>query len=146
MADQVTVKVGGISEAIKNLKRYQFIKTEACKICLKRHAFNIERAAKEGVHVDTGRLRASISVNWAGSSMSEGKTGAKAEPGDGIKKPSGPKELVYVVGSNVIYAPYQEHGTKRMDARPYLYPAYFMYEGEIVKDIGKIFKKDMRLG
>jgi len=147
VADKVTIKVEGVAEVMKNLKKYQFIKTEACKIALKRGAFNIERAAKEGAPVDTGRLRASISVNWSGSSMGEGKTGSQAKPGDGVKKPSGPKELVYTVGTNVIYAPPQEFGTeKRPDSgHPYLFPAYFMYEGPIVKDVGKVFKKDVGL-
>lgn len=155
MADQITIKVGGVAEAIKNLKQYQFVKTEACKIALKRGAFNIERAAKEGVHVDTGRLRSSITVNWAGSGFGRAKlqnpsraTRNPSTPDDGIGKPTGAKDLVFVVGSNVSYARTEEHGAEKgkRKGRPYLYPAYFMYEGEIVKDIGKVFKKDMRLG
>lgn len=153
MADKVTVKVGGVSEAIKNLKKYQFIKTEACKIVLKRHAFNIERATKEVAPVRYGRLKASYSVNWSGSNMGRAKIKSPckspenpSKPADAIGKPSGPKELVYVVGSNVKYSPAQEFGGKGREPRPHLYPAYFMYEGEIVKDIGKVFKKDMKLG
>ena len=95
--------------------------------------------------VDTGRLRASISTNWAGSPMNEGKTGGKAKSGDGVKKPAGPKELVYVVGTNVEYSEDVEHGTKKREATPYLFPAYFMYEGETVAAIAMIMKKDVRL-
>ena len=152
MSDKITVKVKGIDEALKNLKWYQVVKREACGIALKRGAFDIERAAKEKCPVDYGRLRASITTNWAGSSMRRAKIKSpcrrqenptKSE--DGVGQPDGPKELVFVVGSNVTYAPYQEFGTKHMPPRHYLYPAYFMYEGEIVKDIGKVFKKDIRL-
>ena len=156
MADKVTVKVTGIAEAVQNLKRYQSIKTEAVKTALKRGALNVERAAKEIITekgaVDTGRLRASITVNWAGSPSPRAsiKNPSRAKknpsrPDDGAGKPTGPKELVFVVGSNMTYAPVIEHGSKKMPARSYLYSAYFMYEGQIVKDIGKVFKQDIRL-
>jgi len=139
--------VKGIPEVIANLKKYQIIKTQAIKDRLKKQAFKIELAAKEMCPVDTGRLRASISTNWAGSPMNEGKTGRQAKSGDGIKKPTGPKELVYVVGTNVKYARVQEHGwpPKNITAQPYLFPAYFMHEGETIKAIGDIMKKDVRL-
>ena len=142
MAEKI---VYGIPEVIANLKKYQLIKTQAIKDRLKKQAFKIETAAKEVCAVDTGRLRASISTNWAGSSMSEGKTGAQANPGDGVKKPEGPKELVLVVGTNVKYGPHVEHGTSRMPARPYLYPAYFMHEGETILALAKIMKMDVKL-
>lgn len=152
MSDKVTVTVEGVAEALKNLKRYQLVKREAVKMVLKRYAFKIELAAKEMVPVDYGRLRASITVNWAGSPMGRAsiKSPSRAKenpsmPDDAIGRPTGAKDYVFVVGSNVVYAPAIEHGTKRMAAQPYLYPAYFMFEGEIVKDVGKIFKKDIRL-
>ena len=138
--------ISGIPEAIANLKKYQLIKTQAVKDRLKKQAFKVELAAKEMSAVDTGRLRASISTNWSGSNMNEGKTGPKALPGDGIKRPEGPPELVYVVGTNVKpYAPYVEHGTSKMPARPYLFPAYFMYEGETILALAKIMKEDVKL-
>ena len=137
--------VHGIPEVIANLKKYQIIKTQAIKDRLKKQAFKIELAAKEHAAVLTGRMRASVSTNWAGSSMSEGKTGAKAQAGDGIKKPAGPKDLVYVVGTNVKYGPYIEHGTSKMSAQPYLFPAYFMHEGETLLAIAAIMKMDVRL-
>jgi len=138
-------KVLGIPETIANLKKYQMIKTQAIKDRLKKQAFKIELAAKEGCAVLTGRLRASTSTNWAGSAMSEGKTGSQAKSGDGVKRPAGAKDLVYVVGTNVKYGPYIEHGTSKMSAQPYLFPAYFMYEGETIKAIGLIMKTDVRL-
>ena len=142
MAEKI---VYGIPEVIANLKKYQFIKTQAIKDRLKKQAFKIETAAKEMCTVDTGRLRASTSTNWAGSSMSEGKTGAQAKSGDGVKKPEGPKDLVYAVGTNVKYGPYIEHGTSRMRAQPYLFPAYFMHEGETILALAKIMKMDVKL-
>ena len=86
--------------------------------------FMIEKDAKYFVKIDTGRLRSSISVNWTGSGMTEGKIENKAKPGDGIKQPtSKPKEFSVVVGSNVNYAIPQEFGTSKQSAHPYLRPA-----------------------
>lgn len=143
MAERV---IQGIPEAIANLKKWQIIKVQAVKDRLKKQAFKVELLAKQMCPVDTGRLRASISTNWSGSSMNEGKTEAQAKSGDGIKRPDGPAELVCVVGSNVKYAPYQEHGTSKMSAQPFLFPAYFTYEGETIMALATIMKEDVRLG
>lgn len=77
--------------------------------------------------------------------MSEGKTGGQAKSGDGVRKPTGPAELVYVVGTNVEYGEAVEQGTSKREATPYLFPAYFMHEGETIIAIGAIMKMDVRL-
>lgn len=152
-----TKTVTGIPEAIANLKKYQIIKTQAIKDRLKKQAFKVELAAKEMVAVDTGRLRASISTNWSGSSFARAKpkggvtigrkSGRKPnqKADDGVGQPQGPKDLVYIVGTNVDYGPSVEFNTSKRIGRPYLYPAYFMYEGETIMAIGKIMKEDVRL-
>ena len=151
------VKIVGLEEAVKRLKKWQIVKTQAVKDRLKKQAFKVELAAKDVItslvynqpsdseYRRTGRLRASISTNWAGSGLSEGKTGGQAEAGDGVKQPQGPSELVYVVGTNVHYGPYVEFGTSKMVERPYLFPAYFSLEGETVAAIAKILKEDITL-
>ena len=68
---------------------------------LQRRALQVDRAAKQGCPVDTGRLRSSI-TNELGTDA------------DG---------LVAVIGTNVDYAPYVELGTSRMAAQPFLLPA-----------------------
>jgi hypothetical protein len=68
---------------------------------LARRCFRVERAAKRGCPVDTGRLRSSI--NWR-----------LARDGRG---------LLGIVGTNDTYAPYVEFGTTRTAAQPYLRPA-----------------------
>jgi len=123
MADQITIKVNGIPEALSKLKKYQFKKKEQIKQELIKGAFRVEALAKDNVPVDTGRLRGSITVN-----------------------PSDIALLVTRVGSDVKYAPYVEFGTKVMEARPYLFPAFFAYENEIVKAIGRVLKKDIGIG
>lgn len=100
--------------------------------------FEIEKDAKHMVRVDTGRLRSSISVNWTGSGMTEGKIENKAKPGDGIKQPtSKPDEFKVVVGTNVNYAIVQEYGSSKQAGHAYLRPA-------LQKNLSKIkalFKK-----
>lgn len=143
--DNVTIKVKGVKEALQNIKRYQIVKREAIKLVMKRNAGKIETLAKQSCPVDMGRLRASISTNWAGSHMSEGRTESRAESGDGVHEPDGEKGMTHVVGTGVHYGIFQEHGTRKMAAQPFLYPAYYAIEGEIVRDIGKVLKKDIKL-
>ena len=83
----------------------------------KKGATREDRAANrskpgEPPHVDTGRLRASIQVNWQGG----GETGTDAPP-----QPSEP--FVVRVGTNVEYAYGLEFGTSRVAPRPFLRPA-----------------------
>jgi len=123
MADQITVKVNGIPEALSKLKKYQFKKKEQIKQELRIGAFKIEGFAKDLVVVDTGRLMSSITTD---------------DSDIGI--------LIMRVGTDVFYAPYIEFGTKVMMARPYLFPAFFSYENEIVKAIGRVLRKDIGIG
>jgi len=99
--------------------------------------------------VDTGRLRASISVNWTGSGMSYGKVTGKTSAKAGRKPSSGsdgvgqpPKEMggFYAsVGTNVEYAEDVENYTS-----PYLWPAFAMnrekYKAALVIALGAAIK------
>ena len=75
-------------------------------------------------HVDTGRLRASIT--WA---ISEGAQQGdalrtKAQSGDQVGRPDREaKRIIAVIGTNVKYARSLEFGTRHMKARPFLRPA-----------------------
>jgi len=142
--ENITIKIEGMEELKKNIAFYKLLAPEACRRGLKTIGLKVETYAKQMCPVDTGRLRASISTNWSGSGMAEGKTGAKAQAGDGMPEPPGEKGMVVAVGTNVFYGPYQEHGTSKMEARPYLYPAYFCYEGEVPEEIIRQMKKDIK--
>jgi len=150
MADQITVKMVGTEKAVADIKKWTEKQGQEVKKILLKTGFKVETSAKEGCPVLTGRLRASISTNWAGSGLSEGKTGGKAKKGDGVKQPPGSKGLTVAVGSNVKYARRIEHGFVGKDklgrrynqsGKPYLYPAFFMHEGDIEKGLKKEFKK-----
>lgn len=68
---------------------------------LARRCVKVDRQAKQGAPVDTGRLRSSIT--WRLGRDSQG--------------------LLGIVGTNVTYAPYVEFGTSRTGAQPFLRPA-----------------------
>jgi len=122
MADKITIKVDGIPEALAKLKKYQFRKMNQIEDELRIGAFKIEGLAKDTVAVASGRLKSSIAIDESDIAR-----------------------LVARVGTDVKYAPYVELGTKVMGARPYLYPAFFSQENEIVKAIGRVLKKDIGL-
>jgi len=91
--------------------------------------------------VDYGRLWASLSVNWNGSGMSNGRVAGKAKPEDGIKEPSAqPDKVSVVVGTNIQNPPYPfflELGTSKMEPRPFVRPVFQKYKGKIVNAMKK---------
>jgi HK97 gp10 family phage protein len=86
----------------------------------------IEAQAKLLAPVDKGRLRDSITTQWQTGGSSPGAT-AQAE--DVISKPSSGA----AVGTNVDYAEYQEYGTTRSAAQPYMRPAIDIVSGRAVR-------------
>lgn len=68
---------------------------------LTRRAIAVATGAKRRCPVDTGRLRSSINQQVGSDS----------------------KGLVAVIGTNVVYAPFVELGTRWMRAQPFLRPA-----------------------
>jgi len=82
-------------------------------------------APGEPPHVQTGRLRASISSNWSGSGRQTGRVGSKADA-PGVGNPGGKYPMIAgVVGTNVDYGADLEQGNRgrNLSPRPYLRPA-----------------------
>ena len=84
-------------------------------------AFEIERSAKQKAPYRTGALKNSIHTR-----TKHGSTGAGFQPTgkrlmEEIPSPSG--KIIAIVGSGMSYAAYQEFGTYKMAAHPYLGPA-----------------------
>ena len=98
MAD-IQVTIEGLEGLIKRLAKAKAQKHITA--AMRKGTLLVERGAKMKAPVDTGRLRSSITSEVRG-------VGA---------------DTVGVVGSNVVYAPYQEFGTRKMPAHPYLRPA-----------------------
>lgn len=76
-------------------------------------------------HVDTGRLRASIT--WAiseGAQQGDQVRGSAATQDDAVGRPDHEaNRIIAVIGTNVKYAKPLEFGTRHMSARPFLRPA-----------------------
>ena len=94
----------------KAMKRCPDLITEELGTAVRDLVLLVEAEAKKLCPVDTGKLRASITPvieSWAAG----------------------------YVGTNTHYAPYVEYGTRKMDAQPFLEPAFL--EGK--KQASKIF-------
>lgn len=96
-----------------NLLRINSQIEKALSQLVRKTAFSIEARAKTLCAVDTGRLRNSITTE--------------------IKSPT-----KATVGTNVIYGPYVEHGTRHMKGQPFLTPAFDAENKEFQKGIAQI--------
>jgi len=113
VSDAVTIK--GLKETQREMERIvRELRGGRLLEAMRKATLIVQADAKRKAPVDTGRLRASITPE------------IRATPGSGIRG---------VVGSVVVYAPYQEFGTKRMAAHPYLYPAFDENKDRIAKII-----------
>lgn len=103
--------------------------------------------ARQNCPVETGRLRASITVNWSGSGKRRASTGRLVRgealslygtkisttqkvslEEDGVGEPTTQANtFTVVVGSNVPYAPMVEFGTAKMGKKAFLRPAIHKY-------------------
>ena len=77
------------------------------------------RLAKQKAPVDTGRLRASISIADSTGVIQE--PDSEASTGDGVTAPSG-RGIRF--GTNVEYAEFLEYGTVFQAAQPFIRPAW----------------------
>lgn len=122
--DGVSVKVVGLDKAIKDVKKFQFIKREAIRLAVKDTALDVERTAKEFVPVLTGRLKTSIQTDL--TALLSGLT------------------FSAMVGSPVLYSKYVEFGTRKMHAQPYLYPAWILGQRDLIMRVAKIMKTPIK--
>ena len=96
----------------------------------------VEGQAKTLCPIKTGRLAGSITTQASDGQGTAPR--APAGPGDMIQKPNVPNEVY--VGTAVEYGPYQEFGTVRNNAQPFLRPALDLAKGKaltIVKENGR---------
>ena len=77
-----------------------------------------------------GRLRASLTMK-TNKQTKYGRGGAPKESGDDIQPPG--EENVAHIGTAVSYSFFQEFGTLRMAAQPYLRPAFDYIKGETLR-------------
>ena len=117
--------VEGAKELAAKLKKIEKTATNEIEQALVNSALMVERDAKIKAPVNKrkglgGRLRSSITHKTENF---------------------GSNNPAVLVGTNVEYAKFQEFGTSKFPAQPYLYPALIENESRILKEIAKAFKK-----
>jgi HK97 gp10 family phage protein len=152
-----TFKVTGHQSVVEGLTKVNVRMKEKARDVIKKVAFDIEGDAKKLVPVDTGRLRASISVNWTGSGMARGKVKGRTTPKpgrkpssstDGVGRPEDRGGFYAAVGTNVEYGPSIEHGgttggAHSMAPQPYLWPALAMNKAKLKAGLERALRMEL---
>lgn len=107
------IGVVGLDKIMSQVGQWMAQSEAQIDAAVQKAALDCERYAKILVPVDTGNLRASLTYENAG-------------------------QYKAVVGTNVEYGIYQELGTHKMAAQPYLYPAYEQAKGELMAALKKL--------
>lgn len=113
---KISVRIEGIKETVAEISLRDRRVREAVKHQVGESALKIQEEAKKRAPVDTGALRNSITVDFY-------------EQG-----------LAAQIGPHMPYAPYVEHGTRKMAARPFLSPAFEAERPRFEKGIRKAIK------
>lgn len=106
------VKVVGIEKLQKKLKKN--VNMNDVKRVVRHNGAEMQEKAMRNAPVDTGTLKRSI-----GLEITDGGMSAEVEP-------------------TADYAPYPEFGTRFMEARPYLKPAFDEQSKKFKKDMNKL--------
>lgn len=91
-------------------------RVEGVKKIVMLNGSEMQRSAQQKAPVDTGTLKRSIKLD-----IQNGGMRAKTE-------------------ATVEYAPYQEYGTRFMNAHPYMKPAFNQQKGKFENDLAKLMK------
>jgi len=156
MADNVTIRLKGGKEAIKDIDAYYKRKQPLVEHALKKTGWNIEIGAKGRVPVMWARLQTSLTTSWS-------RNGPDFTHIEGVARPPTKKDIYTVVtGTNVKYGHMQEFGWWGEAKKPgpgeyppkrghvpasrptegflYLTKAYEQHKDEPAREIRRIFK------
>lgn len=156
MADNVTIRLKGGKEAIRDIDAYYKRKQPLVEKSIIKTLFKIEREAKGRVPVMYARLQNSLTSSWS-------RTGPDHSHREGVARPDAKKDrFTGVTGTNVKYAHMQEFGwwgeapkpdkgdyPPKRDHTPaqrpkegflYLTKAYEQHKDEPAREIRRIFK------
>jgi hypothetical protein len=141
---KATLQFKGTEALVQNLAKIDERQKKAVEAATKRCAAKVVRDAKFMCPVDTGRLRASLTMNWTESGLGraplvKGSTNPKnlSTGEDTIGEPKQGelgKGFFAVVGTNVNYSEDVE------DRSPYLWPAFAMHKNEYKADLEKALR------
>jgi HK97 gp10 family phage protein len=164
MSKKWGAKITGMTETLQNAHNLGFNVKACVRTAVNQQAGTIMTAAKRrakkqptGVFTGTpsgdpepgtptGRLSGSITM---ASNFSQGVRGLKspAEASDAVRAPGGDGDASprVAVGTNTDYAEFVEKGTKKMEPRPYLYPAFFAHENDLPAILKAVVEKKKAL-
>jgi len=146
MADQITVKMVGTDKALKDVKKFTLKKIEGVKAVLERTGRKVELSAKEfcterfkfcteRFKEPSGRLMASITTDTSNLNKNIVRTGTNVKYARPVEHGhvQEPGRFVPAIGKRLV--------RDFVPGKPYLFPAFFMHEGDIEKGLKKEFKK-----
>ena len=108
------IKITGMNELRVGLDKKMDLKP--VRTVVQKNGADLQRNAQEKAPVDTGTLRRSIGLDLTDSC------------------------LTATIAPTVEYAPYQEYGTRYMDAQPFVGPAFNEQKNKFVNDMKKLVK------
>lgn len=108
------IKITGMNELRTGLDKRMDLK--AVRTVVQKNGADLQRNAQEKAPVDTGTLWRSIGLDLTDSG------------------------LTAIIAPTVEYAPYQEFGTRYMDAQPFVGPAFNEQKNKFVNDLKKLVK------
>lgn len=117
MTISITADTAQVTNALRRLSKS--VQGPALRNGLQAGAFLVEGEAKLRAPVDTGALRSSIRATEI-------------------------KSTEYSVGTNLDYAIWQEYGTSRMAAQPYMRPALNLNRDSIIRTIAATIRSATR--
>lgn len=120
----LSAQITGIKQFERNLKSAVGKRTQKIINQTNASAINVDRQAKKNAPVDTGRLRTSIHA--IPTSTFDRETNVMT--GD----------VEAAVATNVEYAPFLEFGTVKIDARPFMFPAWESERPKYIEALRKI--------
>lgn len=110
----MSVRITGINELRIGLQKKMNL--DAVKRVVKKNGADLQKKAQKNAPVDTGTLKESIGLD-----ISDGGLTATSK-------------------ARAKYAPYQEYGTRFMEAQPYMKPAFNTQKEKFKNDMDKLVK------
>lgn len=111
----ITIQVKGAAQVVKKLKEKADL--EKIRQIVALNGAELHQKAQKAAPVDTGQLRRSIQLDITRNGMTA------------------------VVSANTEYAAYQEYGTRKMAAQPFLRPSLNTQGKKFIQDLKRLAKE-----
>lgn len=128
----------GLKKTLAAMERVKLAAKEAAMERLIKGAQEVADTARQLAPVDEGDLRDSITVTLPGET-----TPPHSQPGGATV--AGENQVLVTAGnSGVRYPHHPEHGTSKMAAQPYFFPAYRLHVDKIKRGVSAAYGRAAR--